>query len=331
MADKKNILLTFDYELFLGSRSGTVENCVLIPTQKLIELFNAYYIKNAIFFVDTTYLIRLKNSDSEECKKDYKSISQQLATLHQQGHYIYPHLHPHWIDAVYLPDINQWDLSNNNKYSFSAISTEERERLFKESIQILEEICGPQIDFGYRAGGWCIEPFTDFKPHFITHKIKYDFSVMNGYTCTSAFQNFDFSSVPNKSSYTFKDKTTIEEAGGEFTEYPISKVKISRINRLLNKFFIKILYRKGVTNFGDGISTNSAALKEINPIGHEMASVELLTITNMEDYLRALQKSSTLHLISHPKMLNLHNLTCLEVLFKKATAKYDINTDFKKI
>ena len=331
MADKKNIILTFDYELFLGSRSGTVENCLLIPTQKLIELLSTYSIKHAIFFVDTTYLIRLKNNNTSESKKDYENITKQLTVLHQQGHYIYPHLHPHWLDAHYISEVNQWDLSNTSKYSFSAINEQERESLFKESIEILEEIVGPQKDYGYRAGGWCIEPFQDFKPYFKKHNIKYDFSVMHGYTCISDFQNFDFSVVPEKSNYSFEDKTTVEDLKGEFIEFPISKVKISRINRILNKFFIKILYRKGITNFGDGFSTNSAALKEINPVGHEMASVELLTITNLEDYLKGLQTHSTLHLISHPKMLNLHNLTCLEVLFKKAFARYDINTDFKKI
>ncbi len=331
MSDIKNILFTFDYELFLGSRSGTVENCVLAPTQKLIEIFTKFSIRNALFFVDTTYLIQLKKNNSAACKADYEKITKQLASLHQQGHYIYPHLHPHWLDATYLPDINQWDLSNTKKYSFSSTSLEEREMLFSESFKILEEICGSQQNLGYRAGGWCIEPFSDFKPFFKKYNIKYDFSVMKGYSCVSQFQNFDFRSVPNKIFYSFDDKTISESKNGEFIEIPISHIKISLINRLLNKFFIKLLYRKGITNYGDGFSTYSASLKEISPYGHEMASLELLTLTNINDYFSNLHKFSTLHFISHPKMLNPHNLNCLEVFLKKIVAKYSINTDFKEI
>ncbi|MBK7667512.1 MAG: hypothetical protein IPJ32_09355 [Sphingobacteriaceae bacterium] len=52
----RNLLFTFDYELFLGKRSGTVENCILKPTDKILELFSKYKVTKAIFFVDTTYL-----------------------------------------------------------------------------------------------------------------------------------------------------------------------------------------------------------------------------------------------------------------------------------
>ncbi|MHB8262054.1 MAG: polysaccharide deacetylase family protein [Bacteroidia bacterium] len=331
MTDIKNIILTFDYEVFLGSRSGTVENCILIPTQKLIEIFDKFSIRNAIFFVDTTYLIQLKRNNSEACKADYEKITKQLSLLHQKGHYIFPHLHTHWLDATYLPDINQWDLSNINRYSFSSLSTEEKEMLFSESVQLLEEICGKKQELGYRAGGWCIEPFADFKPFFKKHNIRYDFSVMAGYSCVSEFQNFDFRLTPNKPFYSFDDKTVSESKDGAFIEIPISHIGIKRINRLLNKFFIKLLYKKGIKNYGDGLSTHSASLKEITPFGHEMASIELLTMMNISNYINNLNKSSTLHFISHPKMLNPHNLNCFEVLLKKMQAKYTLNTDFKKM
>ena len=51
---KKNILLTFDYELFLGSRSGTVDNCLIIPTSKILEVLKRHGAK-AVFFIDTSY------------------------------------------------------------------------------------------------------------------------------------------------------------------------------------------------------------------------------------------------------------------------------------
>ena len=62
-----------------------------------------------------------------------------------------------------------------------------------------------------------------------------------------------------------------------------------------------------------------------------MTSIELLTIINITDYISKFEKMEFLHFISHPKMLNPHNLTCLEVFLKKVLAKYELSTDFKKM
>ena len=58
---KKHLLFTFDYELFLGLRTGIVQECMIDPTEKLISLFEDFNVK-AVFFVDTTCLIRLKEN-----------------------------------------------------------------------------------------------------------------------------------------------------------------------------------------------------------------------------------------------------------------------------
>src|ERR1700739_3552615 len=104
---KKNILFTFDYELFLGKKSGSVNRCVLEPTQKLLAIFSEYKISGAIFFVDTTWLIRLKEVafNNSAAKKDFEKIVEQLRDVVSRGHYVFPHLHPHWINASYLPEI----------------------------------------------------------------------------------------------------------------------------------------------------------------------------------------------------------------------------------
>ena len=55
---KKKILLTFDYELFLGAKSGSVDNCLIVPTDMLLDVMERHQTK-AIFFVDTTYIMRM--------------------------------------------------------------------------------------------------------------------------------------------------------------------------------------------------------------------------------------------------------------------------------
>ncbi len=54
---KRNLLITFDYELFLGSRSGRPEGCVLQPTELLEKVLTPFKAKG-VFFVDTTYLLK---------------------------------------------------------------------------------------------------------------------------------------------------------------------------------------------------------------------------------------------------------------------------------
>ncbi len=331
MKEAKDILFTFDYELFLGSRSGSAANCILLPTQKILEIFNKHSISNAIFFVDTTYLLRLRNNPAKACQDDFKKITEQIALIHRDGHYVFPHLHPHWLDAIYLPEINQWDLSNISKYIFSVITDSEKEKLFQESIDLLNVICGPQKDMGYRAGGWCIQPFSDFKPFFEKHNIKYDFSVMKGFYSDHAAQKFDFREAPTKSSYPFSDDVISENASGAFTEIPISTLKISYPSRILNRILTRLLYIKGVANYGDGYSTFSASAAEIKPRGNEMASIENLSIANLNDYNKAIKNNSYLQFISHPKMVTLLNLVCFDQLLKELTSKYKITTDFKQL
>jgi len=297
----------------------------------VLEILEFLKITGAIFFVDTTYLIRLKSSNNENCKLDFEKIKKQIKEIKNAGHYVFPHLHPHWLDAKYLPDINQWDLSDTEKYSFSSLEKEEKQFVFSQSIKILEEIIGEQNDWGYRAGGWCIQPFADFKPFFEEYKIKYEFSVLKGYSCVSDFQNFNFMKAPEKKFYKFSDDVLIEDPNGLYTQMPISNIKRSLITKIFNNIFIKFLYKKGITNYGDGLSTSSASVKESKSGNTEMASIELLTIINITDYIKKVEKMEFLHFISHPKMLNPHNLNCLDVFLKKILAKHEITTDFKKM
>lgn len=331
MLSKKKLLLTFDYELFLGARSGTVDNCIIIPTKKVLEILEFHKITNAIFFVDTTYLSTLKNNSNENCQADFRKIEKQIKEIKNAGHYVFPHLHPHWVDAKYLPEINQWDLSDTKKYSFSALTKEEKQNVFSQSIDMLEKIIGHQQDWGYRAGGWCIQPFSDFKPFFEEYKIWYEFSVLKGYSCVSDFQNFNFMKAPEKKFYKFSNDVLIEDEKGLFTQMPISNIKGSLITKILNNVFIKFLYKKGITNYGDGLSTSSASVKESKSSNSEMASIELLTIINIADYIKKVEKMEFLHFISHPKMLNPHNLNCLDVFLKKVLSKHELTTDFKKM
>src|SRR5204863_234263 len=140
--------------------------------------------------------IRLEEirKDNERAEGDWIKIVEQLQYVRRKGHDIFPHLHPHWLDAIYRPDTNDWNLGILTRYRFHSLTLSERELLWRESIRILHSIIAPldsnyQID-SYRAGGWCIQPFLDFKPFFIRYEITYDFSVRAGYKILGEAHSF---------------------------------------------------------------------------------------------------------------------------------------------
>src|SRR5882757_1817531 len=99
---KKSLLLTFDYELFLGKSSGSVQECMKQPTKLLQKVLSRHGV-TAIFFVDTTYLLTVEKNAKKYavCREDLEAVSKQVQELIMDGHYVFPHIHPHWLDAEY--------------------------------------------------------------------------------------------------------------------------------------------------------------------------------------------------------------------------------------
>jgi hypothetical protein len=122
MSKEKLLLFTFDYELFLGEKSGTVQQCLVTPTDQLIFCLDKYAFK-AIFFIDTVYILHLKEIAEKHtaAKTDLDSIINQLVKIVKSGHEIHPHIHPHWMDAIYHPESNEWNLSEKKHYSFGSL------------------------------------------------------------------------------------------------------------------------------------------------------------------------------------------------------------------
>ena len=333
MKETKHIVLTFDHELFLGSRSGSVDTCMIQPTTLLQEIFDDFGIEKAVFFLDTTYVSCLKrNFYKQECQKDYDLVKSNIQFLLEKGHYVFPHIHPHWLDAQFVD--GNWVLDNLDKYTFNACSNELRSQIWKDSIQVLNDFnvsSYHSID-SFRAGGWSIQPFKDFKPFFEKYGILNDFTVLPRSYFNSDAQNYDFKSVLDNSIYQFDNEVTKPVEGGNFYEFPISTKKINSKNLFIEKLFKKYLWKTNNRSIGDGqsvVSKNYNQSLSKKTIKSEMISIELLNIINLRDYKRHLNENNFIHFVSHPKMLSLHNLKVFRKYLRYATNKYNINFDFK--
>lgn len=339
VTNTKNILLTFDYELFQGVRSGTVVNCMLNPTRRILELLERHH-TTSIFFIDMMFLVRLREAADKflKAKNDFELIEKQIIRMAEQGHYVFNHLHPHWLDAVYDAENNQWQLTDTSKYAFPALSEQQQIQVFESSMKLLNEILAKAKQKlptdGFRAGGLYIQPFSVFKNHFDKHGIKYDFSVLIG--ATGSLENktgsFDFSGV-EKSVYPFWNDITIENKTGDYMEYALRIAYVPFRFRLLNSLFYRLYSKKkNHQRYGDGVATQNKIY--FPPLGtlssSETFSVEMLNTVKIPLYLSELRRTSYLHLLSHPKLVSGYNLEVFDTLLKKIRALGPVEFDFKK-
>ncbi len=344
---KKYLILTYDYELFLGRRSGTVAQCQIIPTEKTLAILKKYDAK-AVFFMDTLQLVKLKEiavKGNIHAQKDFALLKEQFEKIISQGHYIYPHIHTHWLDAVYDPSTHQWNLSDVSKYRFHQCSAEQRKEVFHQSIEIIKEMTLPvksdyQID-GFRAGGWCIQPFNDFRNLFIEHGIRYEMSVLPGFYSFTNAQHFDFTDCPDKSIYRFEEDECIEKENGRFVQLTVSSVSFTSAHRLLDRVWLKFsphIIKNNLPASGNGhasqpVNTQPETKKpgfDVMQNFKQRIAVELLTPVSMPLYKSFLRGNDYMHFLSHPKMITRHHHLLFEKFLDYAYKNFEVITDFKR-
>ncbi len=176
------VFLTFDYELFFGAKTGTVEKCLIEPTEQLMDIAQ----KNGIpltFFVDIGYILALKRfvSSFPNLQHDLHVVEAQLERMNRLGHSIQLHIHPHWEKAVY--DGDQWIIRAEGCYKLSDFEQVEAERIVRLYYQALSVYSARKLNT-FRAGGWCIQPFSQVKEVFKELGITQDTTVFPGWgTC----------------------------------------------------------------------------------------------------------------------------------------------------
>ncbi|MBI9068004.1 MAG: hypothetical protein JEZ09_11975 [Salinivirgaceae bacterium] len=334
-----NILLTFDYELYLGKKSGSVTNCLIKPTSSIIDILTKTQSK-AIFFIDSTYLWKLSEVKElySKANEDYIKIKNQISIMAENGHCIYLHIHPHWVDAKYNPKDNDWDLSNHTKFTFQNLSEDEKKLVFVSSLNALKDINDnlEQEMIGFRAGGLYIQPFSELKSFFEKYNIMYDFSVLPGFISNNKDFSFNFSQILSDNPYSFNNNVSIKEDGC-FTEIPISSFKMNLAQKIINSFWYRfIMSDNDKTVMGDGknsgniIKTSGVNFKKYFHT-NETYSIELINRYKSSLYTKMLNKEKYIHFISHPKLISEYNLIQFENWLKEIASKYFIETDFKKI
>ena len=313
---KADIVLTFDYEIFFGEKSGSFENCIYYPVEKIRKTMRKNNVKG-IFFIDILYYIEL--CKYEKLSQKALLMKEQIQNLVKDGHRIELHLHPHWLNSEYIDE--KWNFKYN-KYRFDQLSIEERDYIFYIGITTLSNIIkevDPDYELkGYRAGGWCIQPFENFYPYFKKYNLKYDSSIIPGISMTGEGHKFDYSEIPLKQGYRFSQHIEIEEERGEFIEYKLSQYIYTFIDRIINKITGFFVDNK---QYGDGIAmemeqNTSLITKIIDKLKSKKVVYNLEGTKNKKLFLKKISKDKSKYIVflSHPKMMNNHGISLIEEL-----------------
>lgn len=307
-------ILTFDYELFFGKKTGTPQVCMIDSTNRLLQILDKYDSK-AVFFVDVTYLLKLKAlcSQHSQLQTDYADVIGHIKKLESEGHQIQLHIHPHWLDSTF--NGVDWEL-NHVRYKLADWTKEEAADIIRDSVRELNSHLVNSV-FAYRAGGWCIQPFSHLSEAFQENNIWLDSTVFKGGRSKSLTHSFDFLSAPNASHWHFDQDPCVEVSDGYFTEVPISSVKVSPV------FYWKFAIAKKLGNkslhsqFGDGSGIQSGRLDMIRMLTRYTNSVvsadgykSSLLVNAYKKALRA--NDEYFVVIGHPKLLTKNSLINIE-------------------
>ena len=234
---KKRIIISYDYELFFGERSGTVQKTLIDPTNIILDAMDAAGLKGN-FFVDWLMLKYMSLEIDERVKHDYNQIVRQLKDIVRRGHRIELHIHPHWVDAKYNGD-GTWNFDDFTHYSLQSFSEEDVTHMFVEGTELLTNIVR-DVDPNYkivafRAGGWAIQPFDKLKEGFLRAGIKVDSSVAYGVFGYNKYSYYDFRNAPKEDVYRFDDDVCVPSNNGQFIEVPIASYHRAFINKIFDK------------------------------------------------------------------------------------------------
>jgi len=321
-----NIYFTFDYEIYFGQNHGTVDKCIIQPTNELIKIAEKHDVRFT-FFVDIGFVIKLNEFKKQypELEKDYKAITEQIKYLADTGHAVELHIHPHWEDSYYNGE--KW-IINLKRYKLADFNVEEINEIVCNYKNALINITS-KSSYAYRAGGWCLQPFSKVKAAFLKYEIRLDSSVYKNGMFFSEQYSYDYTQAPDKDIYHFEDDLTLENKQGRFVELPITTVRNSPL------FFWK-LFALGRKNpylhkpLGDGQAMAAPGYRKklltqftYNPLSVDGYNAKLLQIT-----LNKMVKKDKNHIviIGHPKALSRFSLQKIEEFVENNKEKHKIVT-----
>jgi len=316
-------ILTLDYELFFGKRTGTPQACMIDASDALLDVLSEFS-ASAVFFVDASYLVRLRDYriHSAQLAQDYSELVSHIRHLETCGHQIQLHIHPHWFDSWH--DGDHWNMVTD-RYRLSQWGPREIGSLITRCARELNSHL-TQRAFAFRAGGWCVQPFSDIADALRANGISVDSSVYHGGIADSEVHQFDFRSAPPVSSWRFDTDPCLPSPNGVFSELAISSLRVSPLFYWRFAFARLLGSANRHTRFGDGSAIQNGRrdlLQLLTRRSHMAVSIDGYKATLLRRAFRHAQRRQLAHFVAmgHPKSLTPFSLEHLRAWLEEVYSR----------
>ena len=242
--------ITLDYELFMGTEVGTIDNCLIKPMNALTKMLDKYNIKCNIF-VDAAYLLRLfQLKGNKTIDDDFQLVTRHIQSLSMRGHAIQFHFHPQWLYSKYE---DGW-IMDFEHYKIADMPIEDIKTLIPQAIELLQSYSKNKLK-AFRAGGFSFPDTPIFYDILRKYGIDVDTSVLSGAKVKSKYQSYNYTKIPAYSPYCFNDNICVDDKDGYFTEYPISSVAMSGLRYFMIKYILSKRFdaQPNICKYGDGL------------------------------------------------------------------------------
>ena len=245
-----------------------------------------------------------------EVARMLSAVEHGVASLAKDGHEIALHVHPHWEDTRWTDD--GWNFSGT-RYHLRGFGDTEVADMFLGHTKVLNDLAEQQVE-SYRAGGFCIEPFSRIAKPLAELGILTDSSIVPGASLCDGERGFDFSDACQEDWWEFNDSPSEPAAGGAFVEIPVTP------QRLAWSFYWR---RMAHRLFGRG-AQNGTAQGSSKPIGRReilrrlSGGSRVVELSIDEPKVESLVEVSSKdrarrhwHIMGHPKLISRRSLTIL--------------------
>lgn len=298
-----NIVISFDYELFMGQNYVSEEEVLIAPTYKLSKMLQSIGV-SATFFADVLCPMRYRELGLSQFPD---SFDRQLQDLYHYGHDVQLHIHPHWLKATQVGNnvtfdrkyyrIHNWMKENGD--------TKPIQELIHKGKEYILEVMGSVSDYkciAFRAGGYCLQPESIIAPLLFSEGIRIDSSVCYGQAYNSDGMAYDYKNLPRKPNFFFNEKIGLRDVvqtkpctGGIF-EVPVWGYRSFPFRVIASKKN-KTISDEKATGYGMAI-TQPKPLSFIDRIKGIVTGTNMLTF----DFYNAESMVYMINMISREKM-----------------------------
>jgi hypothetical protein len=223
------------------------------------------------------------------------------------------HLHPHWIDARPGAAPSTFLFPDYSHYKIGDLTDALLASHFNDALDVLASIVrkGDRTYAlrAFRAGGFCIEPFSKIRDLLLSADICIDSSVACGVKLKSSGHAVDFSSCTNDAVYRFDESPMRPDNEGRFAEIPITTRTIAVSEKIINKLD-RTINKNPVYGDGSGMPLSIGLAEKFSP-GKLMVSFD--NSQRCAGYIRK-SKKEFIGMISHPKSISERSLREMEIL-----------------